>query len=92
METELRKEQSEKAMALREELEKLGRWGIVIWSDADIQEELEQLNIPVTSQMVTWVRNYVKGEIEDRMTETGWQFINDAIHNITESEAKESAS
>ncbi len=83
-----------KTMALREELGKLGRWGIVIWCDEDIEEELNQLDIPVTPEMVNHVRNYVKGEIEDRMTETGWQFINDAIHYIRESQtkgAKESA-
>jgi hypothetical protein len=84
--TEHRQQQSDKVQELRKELEKLGRFGIVCWCDADIEEELEQLNIPATPQLVTWVRNYVKGEIEDRMTETGWSFINEAIHNITESE------
>ena len=75
-----------KAMALREELEKLGRFGILSWCDQDIEEELKQLDIPVTPQLVRYVRNYVEGEMEDRMTETGWQFINEAIFNIRGSE------
>ena len=77
-----------KVQSLRRELEKLGRWGIVIWSDVDIEEELRQLGNPVTPQMVKYVRNYIEGEIEDRMTEVGWQFINEAICHIWESEAK----
>jgi|HubBroStandDraft_5_1064220.scaffolds.fasta_scaffold3425832_1 hypothetical protein len=47
-----------------------------------------KLNIPVTPQMMKHVRNYVEGEIEDRMSEVGFDFINEAIFNIRESEAK----
>jgi hypothetical protein len=53
-------EQNKKAMALREELETLGRFGILSWCDGDIEEELTQLNIPVTPELVKHIRELVQ--------------------------------
>jgi hypothetical protein len=45
-------EGSKVQVLLRADLEQIGCWGIVIWNDADIEEELKQLDIPVTPQLV----------------------------------------
>jgi len=38
----------------------------------------------VTEETVTGLGNYVEGEIEDQMTEAGFDFIAEAITNIRE--------
>jgi hypothetical protein len=76
-------EQAAKAQELREELAKVGRWGIVTWNDGDLEEALFEAGLPVTEKTVAGLRNMVD-DVEDRMTETGFEVIAEAIEDIRE--------
>ena len=63
---------------LRAELERLGRFGIVSWTDDDLIDALENAGATPTVQNVAAVREYVQ-DIADEMTATGWRVIEEAI-------------
>jgi hypothetical protein len=77
-------EQAEKAMELREELEKVGRWAIVTWNDEDLREALFEAGLPVTEESVIRLRNYVKDEIEVHVTAAGVDYIAEGIDHVRE--------
>jgi hypothetical protein len=77
-------EQAAKAQELRQELAKVGRWGIVTWNDGDLEGALFAAGLPVTKESVTGLRQMVEDDVEDRMTETGFEVIAEAIEDIRE--------
>jgi len=74
---------SDRVQKLREEIESLGRWGIVDWCNGDIAHALEDQEIDPTPEHIqkVWEHPFV-GQIDDRMTETGWEVIHEAIYDL----------
>jgi hypothetical protein len=65
---------------LRAELENLGRWGIVTWCDDDIVEALENAGVdPSTANIKSVREHFYVEQIDDRMTEVGWEVLAEAI-------------
>jgi hypothetical protein len=76
--------------ALRAELEHLGRFGIVTWTDDDLIDALENAGAAPTAQNVAAVREYVQ-DIADEMTATGWRVIEEAIGDLGLATANDSS-
>ena len=74
---------SDRVQTLREEIESLGRWGIVDWCNGDIAHALEDQEIDPTPEHIrkVWEHPYVI-DIKERMTEVGLEVIDEAIHNL----------
>jgi len=66
---------------LRAELEHLGRFGVVSWTDDDLIEALENADAAPTVKNIAAVREYVE-DIADEMTATGWRVIEEAISDL----------
>src|SRR5579872_1238245 len=74
---------SDRVQELREEIESLGRWGIVDWCNGDIAHALEDQYIDPTHEHIrkVWEHPYVI-DIEERMTEVGLEVIDEAIQDL----------
>jgi hypothetical protein len=66
---------------LRAELEHLGRFGIVSWTDDDLIDALENAGAAPTAKNIAAVREYLEN-IADEMTATGWRVIQAAIDHL----------
>jgi hypothetical protein len=74
---------TDQVQKLRSELEQLGRWGIVTWCDEDIATALEDAGADTSRENVKAVREHLQvGQIDDRMTEIGFQILAEAIHDL----------
>lgn len=72
---------TKRVQELRCELEQLGRFGVVSWTDDDLIEALENAGAAPTLQNVATLREHVQ-DIADAMTATGWTVIEDAIGDL----------
>jgi transcription elongation factor Elf1 len=73
----------ERAMAHRASLEQAGRFGIVSWTNNDIITALENAGTDPTPENIEAVReHYCVRHIDERMTETGWAVIEEAISDL----------
>jgi hypothetical protein len=71
---------TKRVQELRGELEQLGRWGIVTWCDEDIATALERAGAHVSPANLKAVReHFLVEQIDDRMTEVGFDLIEEAI-------------
>jgi hypothetical protein len=58
----------------------LGHFGCVHWTDEDLKARLEELNVPVTAEVLSKLKvSYSVRHIDDMMVERGWEVIEDSI-------------
>ena len=74
---------SDQVQEHRAAIEKLGRFGIVTWCTDDIVKALQSAGADPSPGNVKAVRQHFYVEqIDDRMTEVGFQILADAIHAL----------
>jgi hypothetical protein len=61
----------------------MGHFGCVHWTDDDLEGRFQRLNIAVTPELLTEVKERV-GHIDDGMVELGWEAIESAIVSAAE--------